>query len=247
MTGWPQQQLAREYQPYASRKNELSVLDGCILWRSRSVIPPPGRDLILNELHETHPGTSKMKALARSYSWWPGMDMAIERTVKSCQTCQESRPAPAVAPLHLWEWPSQPWSRLHLNFAGPFLRHMYLVLIDAHSKWLDIHVSIKDHRSTSHDIRYPWKIVTDNDPLFTSEQFNTSLSKSGIVHVTTAPYHPSSNGLPERGVNDVNPKSLSLSRYSLFKCFQNFLSKKIHSTGNCPWILIRVIRHWMVG
>lgn len=107
---------------------------------SRAVIPPPGRDLILNELYETHPGTSKMKALARSYIWWPGMDMAIEQTVKSCQTCQESRPAPAVAPLHPWEWPSQPWSRLHLDFAGAFLGHMYLVFVDAHSKWLDVHI-----------------------------------------------------------------------------------------------------------
>ena len=58
--------------------------------------------------------------------------------VKKCTTCQESRPSPPVAPLHPWEWPSQPWSRLHLDFAGPFLGRMFLVLIDSHSKWMDI-------------------------------------------------------------------------------------------------------------
>ena len=46
----------------------------------------------------------------------------------------------------------------------------------------------------------PWKVVTDNRPSFTSEEFRTFLSNNGITHVTTAPYHPSSNGLAERAV-----------------------------------------------
>ncbi len=62
-----------------------------------------------------------MKALARSYVWWPGMDADIEKLAKECSVCQQLRPAPAVAPLHPWEWPKQPWSRVHLDYAGPFL------------------------------------------------------------------------------------------------------------------------------
>ncbi len=99
------------------------MIDGSLLWASRVIIPPPGRGLILQELHETNPGVNRMKALARSYVWWPGMDAAIEDRVKSCPVFQESRPSPAPAPLHPWEWPSQPWSRIHLDFAGPFLGH----------------------------------------------------------------------------------------------------------------------------
>ena len=57
----------------------MSVWDGCILWGSRMVIPPQGRELVLQELHETHP---KMKSLARNYIWLPKMDSAIEDTVK---------------------------------------------------------------------------------------------------------------------------------------------------------------------
>ena len=68
LTGWPEKKLDKEIQPYSSRKDELSVLDGCILWASRVVIPPPGQKVLLDELHETHPGKNKMKALARSYA-----------------------------------------------------------------------------------------------------------------------------------------------------------------------------------
>ena len=32
-----------ELQPYARRKTELSVLDGCLLWGSRVVVQNPGR------------------------------------------------------------------------------------------------------------------------------------------------------------------------------------------------------------
>ena len=110
------------------------------MWGARVVVLLQGGKLLLDELHETHPGVSKMKALARSYLWWPGMDGEIEKVVKTCSSCQTNLPSPPAAQLHPWEWPSEPWSRLHVDFAGPFMGHMYLILVDAHSKWLDVQV-----------------------------------------------------------------------------------------------------------
>ena len=87
----------------------------------------------LEELHAGHPGVARMKGLSRTIVWWPGLDGDIERKVQGCSTCQETRNAPPKAPLHPWSWPHQPWMRVHVDYAGPLLRKMFLVLIDAHS------------------------------------------------------------------------------------------------------------------
>ncbi len=45
---------------------------------------------------------------------------------------------PAVAPLHPWQWPTRLWSRLHIDYASPLENKMFLIVIDAHSKWIEV-------------------------------------------------------------------------------------------------------------
>jgi len=206
--GWPTDCRDPDMRPYVTRADELSVHSGCLMWGSRVIIPPQGRQYIVDELHEAHPGISKMKALARSYVWWPNMDQELENKVKYCQQCQVNRKAPPIAPMHPWEWPQEPWERLHLDYAGPFLGHMFLVIVDAHSKWVDIHIvnqatsksTIEKLRTTFATHGLPRVIVTDNGSNFTSAEFADFLTENGIKHVKSAPFHPSSNGLAERAV-----------------------------------------------
>ena len=68
-SGWTQLKLEPDLQPFYNWQNELSVVDGCILWGSHVVVPVPGHQLILQQLHVTHPGISRMKGLAHSYVW----------------------------------------------------------------------------------------------------------------------------------------------------------------------------------
>ena len=65
------------------------------------------------------------------------MDREIEEAVKHCAECQQAQPSPPAAPLHPWQWPTRPWARIHIDFAGPLDNRMYLIIVDAHSKWIE--------------------------------------------------------------------------------------------------------------
>ena len=67
------------------------------------------------------------------------MDEDIEKMVGACEICQSVKNTPPVVPLQSWIWPSRPWSRVHLDFAGPFQDSMFLVAVDAHSKWPEVY------------------------------------------------------------------------------------------------------------
>ena len=51
--------------------------------------------------------------------------MDSEDLVHYCEYCQSMRSMPPVATLQPWSLPSKPWSRLYLDFSGPFLGKMF--------------------------------------------------------------------------------------------------------------------------
>ena len=197
-----------QLKPFFNRREELSVVDGVVLWGARVVIPAAGREIILEQLHDTHPGISRMKALARNYVWWPDLDSDITTKVHQCRICQEDRPNPPKAPLHPWDWPVRPWARLHIDHAGPFMGKLYLIVVDAYSRWIDVCIvhstsaeaTIQQLRSLFAVHGVPEQLVSDNGTGFTSNEFSKFTQANGIKHIFTSPYHPASNGLAERAV-----------------------------------------------
>ncbi|KAG1927827.1 K02A2.6-like [Pimephales promelas] len=191
------------------------------------IIPSVGRSEVLKQLHQCHPGVCRMKAMARSYVWWPKLDQDVERLVKTCHLCQEHRNVPAVAPLHPWNWPEKPWQRLHVDYAGPFMGKMFLVLIDAHSKWMDVYpvnsatsaATIECLRKSFSNQGLPELIVSDHATCFVSAEVKEFLNKNGVQHVTSAPYHASSNGLVERAVQII--------KGMLKKCVEGSIATKL--------------------
>ncbi len=136
------------------------------------------------------------------------MDREIEEVVRGCAECQKHQQALPEAPLHPWKWPTRPWARLHVDLAGPFLGHMFLIVIDAHSKWIEgIQIPSSSSLAVIQKLRtlfaqfgIPETIVSDNGACFTSAEFEAFVQNNGIHHVCSAPYHPASNGLAERAV-----------------------------------------------
>ena len=176
-----------------------------------------------------------MKSLARSHIWWPKMDADIELCVRNCGMCQDSANMPQASALHPWEWPGRPWFRLHIDYASPIQVKWIFVIVDAHSRYIDTHVSSPSSAVTERMLRRtfathgsPHVVISDNASSFTCKEFSRFCALNGIKHVRCAPYHPSLNGLVECAVQtiksglkkvagDLEMRSLCvLTRYCLF-------------------------------
>ena len=241
----------KELEPFYRRKDELTIQDGCLMWGLRVVVPPKLQTRVLDELHEGHLGIVKMKALARSYIWWPTMDKAIEQLTKSCSGCQLIQNNPSVAPLHPWEWPARPWQRIHIDFAGPFLGTMFLITVDAHSKWPEVVPmtttsairTIETLRTMFAKNGIPEQLVSDNGPQFRAEEFTAFMKSNGIKHIKSAPYHPATNGLAERFVQTFKQglRASNSDKKSLPNKLANFLlayrTAPHSTTGESPAML----------
>jgi hypothetical protein len=207
--GWPaSNSLGKEYDCYFVRKNEISMDRDCVLWGYRVIIPSLLKDEVMLELHASHLGITRMKEIARSYFWWPDMDKEIEEITKNCKICLENHKLPEK--IKLTPWPQAPcvWHRLHADFLGPLYGKMYLVIIDAYSKWPEVFVmanitarkTIEIFKSVYVRFGYPFHLVTDNGPTWTSDEFKTFCKCTGVKQSFTPTYYPPTNGLAERFV-----------------------------------------------
>lgn len=127
---WPEVKEP-QLMPYHTRRLSLSAWDGCVLWGDRTSL-------------EDAPSVTSGHVLYEKFSKVLLAVAADERGHRKrglslCVECQQNRKLPSNAPLHPWERPELPWSRIQVDYAAPFFGKMFLVIIDAHSKWLEDH------------------------------------------------------------------------------------------------------------
>ena len=196
---------------YRAKREEFTVEDGCLLRGTRVVIPSRYLQEVLSELHLNHPGMVRMKSLAQLHVWWPNLDSDIEQTVRDCSDCQVNR---CRAPLKVSNpriWPTRPWQRVHVDFAGPFNGGMFLIVVDAKSKWMEvIQISSTSNSATIRALRslfathgLPEEIVADNGPQFVAGETKDFLTANGVRLCLSLPYHPASNSEAERAFKDI--------------------------------------------
>lgn len=231
--GWPDKVQSEIEKTFYLKRETLFIEYDCLVWGYRVVIPKRLRSQVLEELHNGHIGVVKMKQVARNYLWWEGLDADIARVCHECGPCAAHRPAPPHAPLHSWSWPDEPWSRLNVDFLGPFRGKYFFILIDAHSKWIEVEcVPSTSAKAVIACLRrifcrfgLPKRIVSDNGPPFTSAEYMSYLEKNGIKRVLVAPYHPSSNGAAENAVRLIKQvlKKATVENEEFDKAISRFL------------------------
>ena len=193
---------------YFTKQDEFTTEEGYLLRGTTVVIPTKFQALVLAELHIDHPGMVRMKSLGRLHVWWSTLDQDIEQTVRDCPNCQFNRCKSPLKVSNPWIWPTRPWQRIHLDFAGPMDGVMYLIVVDAKSKWMEVlPMSSTTTATILRVLRFlfslhglPEEIVSDNGPQFVSQEMKDFLKSNGIRQCLSSPYHPASNGEAERAV-----------------------------------------------
>lgn len=181
------------------------------------VIPASSRQLLLRLAHKdpiygAHQGIKKTRRKLADY-YWEGIYSDVERYVKSCSVCQQTKarrtkPFGLLIPIKT----AAIFDRIHIDIIGPISETLrgnkyVITMIDAFSRY----GMAKACAAVSADdiIRFLYKeviqrhgppkfIVTDNGTQFKSERFQAVMERLGIKHCTTCEYHPQSNGMDER-------------------------------------------------
>ena len=130
--------LSAEFLPYQRIKDHLNIDKECVLKANRVIVPVKLKDKVMQMLHSEHMSISKTKTFARYYVWWPKIDEDMENLVKSCEPCQLNRNDPEKHSSYSWQYPSKPWERIHIDFCGSFRNHIYIIVVDAYSKWPEV-------------------------------------------------------------------------------------------------------------
>ena len=240
--GWPSKttEINEEINKFRKLSDSLSICQGCLVYGSRVVIPQSLQSKILDLLHIGHFGMERMKQLARTAVYWPGIDAAIEMASRRCDSCGEHQNKPSKPPVHPWMMPEKPWSRLHLDHAINFMGRDWLVITDAYSKYPCIHPTSSTSTRATLDLLeedfahfgFPHTLVTDNATTFTSAEFQSWCQERGITHLTGAPYHPATNGAAERLVQTFK-QALRKSSLPPKRALQEFLMQYRRMPTSC--------------
>ena len=120
------------------------------------------------------------------------------------------------------------------------MEKMFLIIADAHSKWIDVRIMNRiTSAQTILQLRLvfavhglPDTVVTDNGSSFSSREFSTFLTYNGVQHIRTSPFHPASNGLAERCVQTFKAALKTITSGTLEERVLRFLTR-YRSTPQC--------------
>ncbi|XP_061397005.1 uncharacterized protein K02A2.6-like [Musca vetustissima] len=158
-----------------------------------------------------------MKGVAKSVVYWPGLDKDIEEVAKACDECGQLANEPTKFAGHHWQYPRGPWERIHIDYAGPFVGRMLLVVTDAYSKWIEVKITSSTSSAATIDALVE---------LFSHSTAQGSIDNSDDENIVTSDHSLGEIEPEEATLEDgfINPQS----------DFHGFTSGNIERTSNTP-------------
>jgi len=211
-----------------STKNNTAPLSFCkgLYYKGTALCIPNVGDLraeLLKECHSTpyaaHTGRDKTLTLLSRYFWWPGMAQDVAKHVAHCDSCQRNKtsnqvPAGLLQPLPT---PGQPWESISMDFVVdlPSTSNGYdaiLVMVDRLTKMVHLAPCHKAddasavawlfHKHIACLHGFPNSMITDRDPKFMSQFWQSLMDHLHMTHHASTAFHPQTDGNTER-VNRV--------------------------------------------
>ena len=114
--GWPadKSKIGSDIRPFFTVREDLTVQEGLLLYRTRLVMPVELRRNILSKIHDGQQGIVKCRALAKCCVWWSGLSQQIQSMVENCATCEKERKA-RPEPLKRSSFPDYPWQKVGMD------------------------------------------------------------------------------------------------------------------------------------
>ena len=172
------------------------------------MVPLQLRDQMPHIIHESHLGTEKCKARARTVLYWPGMGSDIEQVVAKCSVCMKYQKSQRKEPMIPHNIIDGQWRKIAMDIMT-FHGQDFLVLMD-YSKYPEFtqlpdktaKTIVAHTKSVCSRHGIPEVIISDNMP-FNSREFREFARDWGIKVTTSSPVYPQSNGHAERFVQTL--------------------------------------------
>jgi len=242
--GWPQhiKDVDESLRDYFQVQNNLSEIEGLLVFGERIVMPNIMRIEMLEKLHAGHLGINKCKQRSETAIWWPGIARDIVQYVSRCQFCQVKRPSQHSEPLKPTILPDRPWQQIGADLCEVQGRK-YLVVIDYFSRWLEIcEMSSTTGSQVVNKLKtlfarfgIPEILKSDNGPQFACASMKSFSQECDFSHITSSPHLPQSNGEAEAGVKIAKH---IVSQLDPFQALLNYRATPISATGSSPAQLI---------
>jgi transposase InsO family protein len=185
--------------------------------REQLVVPPQLRRILLEEKHETHaghPGAKRTLERLRPRYWWPGIMADVDAHVAACEKCLRVKPTRGRwlnGPMQPLPLVHQPFDRVSVDIVtvqrnNTRYKHV-LVMVDHATRYLEAaplktlteeEVGTAIYRQLFERYGPVAVLLSDRGKQFTEFAAQALFKVMGVRHVTTAPYHPETNGLNER-------------------------------------------------